>query len=175
MITNKFCFVEDDNLETDEVQKMKIDDGTSYLFANKQAHTKSQGRTESQMTFDMILAKETEGNNDAEPTQSKPVDFRSMTHHDLMSWVSQKVHSDEMTFEEGTAIALGFGRVPIGGYVGQSTGFDKGARIDFLDLAQRGIEFALSRSDRDGAERLQRALNIMNNYQGRDTGIHLKA
>lgn len=87
-------------------------------------------------------------------------EFTRMTRQELFDWMNGQILSGNMSLEESTPFLSMTVKVSVasGQTVDMATDTE---RIDFVDRARRGIAFALSHFDRENAERLQKALQIM--------------
>lgn len=91
-------------------------------------------------------------------------DFTSMTRQQLRDWTNDQIKSGSISFDDGTALALMSGRMPV---EGTSTGDEALAteKLDFIGLARDGIAGAQSRHDQKAVDRLQKALTMMGDRQ----------
>lgn len=85
-------------------------------------------------------------------------DFTCMTRRELFDWMNGQIRSGAMTLDESSPF-LGM-TVHIAAGSG-TAGLDDTVRVDFTDKARQGIDFLRTRADTSAAERLQRALDLM--------------
>jgi len=87
-------------------------------------------------------------------------EFTSMTRQELFDWMNGQILSGNLPLEESTPFLSMTVKVSVvsGQTVDMATDTE---RIDFVDRARQGIAFALFHFDRENAERLHKALQIM--------------
>ncbi|MAZ16434.1 MAG: hypothetical protein CL535_08915 [Ahrensia sp.] len=131
---------------------MKVDSGSDWMSINRAAANRAYDAGAS-AAFAAAMA-ETDGKSD---DASGRADFTSMTRQELRDWMNEEIRSGRMTVE----ISSPFITMTLQ-FDGFGTPTDlTGERVDFLDMARRGIEAAHYFNDPDGAERYQAALDIM--------------
>lgn len=87
-------------------------------------------------------------------------DFTGMTRQELFDWMNGQIVSGKMSLQESTPFLSM--TVKVSAVSGQSVDMATDTeRIDFIERARQGIAFSLSHFDRENAERLQHALQIM--------------
>lgn len=101
---------------------------------------------------------------------TKTADFTSMTRQELFDWMNASIRSGEMTLDESTPF-LGM-TLKMSALTGEPVDMATDSeRINFMDRARQGIEGALWFHDLDFAERLQTALDQMQQLQGQVLGL----
>ena len=131
---------------------MKVDSGSDWMSINRAAANRAYDAGAS-AAFAAAMAETGRSSGDG---ADRP-DFTSMTRQELRDWVNEEIRSGRMTVE----ISSPFITMTL-----QFDGFGIPAdltseRVDFLDMARRGIEAAHYFNDPEGAERYQAALDIM--------------
>ena len=110
----------------------------------------------------------------ASPTASEPTDFHNMTRQEMFDWMNGQLQNGKTSFEESGPF-LGM-TLKISATTGQPVDMATDTeRFNFVDKARNGIEFALSRYDYDGAERLREAINTMQLFQKQSMGVDFLA
>ncbi|MBX9455489.1 MAG: hypothetical protein KL863_05480 [Rhizobium sp.] len=139
---------------------MRVDAGTSVRFPVER-NDGSAGTTSS--GFSALLASEaTRSNAEASPTEP---DFSAMTRQDLFDWMNGEIRNGSMSLEE-SSVFLGM-TVKISASNGLPVDMATDAtRMDFALKAREGIAYCLSHYDPEGAERLQWALETMQQASG---------
>lgn len=93
-------------------------------------------------------------------SDSTQPDFTSMTSQELHDWTNDQLKSGKMSFDDGTALSLMSGKIPVEGPLIDHEMLTK-EKVNFIDLAQKGIAGAQSRGDQQAVARLQKALAVM--------------
>lgn len=102
------------------------------------------------------------------------VDFTDMTRQQLFDWMNSQIKSGKMSFEESSAF-LGM-TVTVSVDTGQTVGIsDDTTTLNFMDIAQQGIEGAKSRNDTVMLDLLEKAMTTMRREQGAVTGLDMTA
>lgn len=127
-------------------------------------HAKSTGNTTGQAdastSFAAILNTHTAPASPVDssaPKRVNPVDFTSMTRQEMYDWMNSQIRSGKMSFDDS--------RPFLGMTFKDSNMATDTTRIDFIEKARQGIEWAMSRNDQVMAERLGRALETMQRNQ----------
>jgi len=83
-----------------------------------------------------------------------------MTRKDLISWMNGQIRAGKMSLDESTPfVALGMS-IPANGNSLEDS-YAPSERLNFIEIANRGIEGALSRHDENEAKALQNVLDVM--------------
>jgi hypothetical protein len=91
---------------------------------------------------------------------AEKLDFKNMTRQQLRDWANSEFFAGRMTLEEsGMFMGLTI-KLPVAGEPEDDCPNDP-TRFNFMERTRAGIEGALWRHDRDGAERLRTALDQM--------------
>lgn len=98
---------------------------------------------------------------------SSSVDFTNMSRNQLKTWVNEQIKSGNMSFDQGTNLALMTGQVPMSGTsLTDSTDNDP---VNLVKIAQDGIAGAIARNDTASLKMLENALTTMEKYQNKTT------
>lgn len=144
------------NMDRDTTQKensaMKVDSGSDWMSINRAAAGRAHDAGAS-AAFAAAMA-ETGGKT---PNAAGRADFTAMTRDEMREWVNEEIRAGRMTVDVSS---------PFITMTLQFDGFGAPAdaaseRVDFLDMARRGIESAQYFNNPEGAERFQAALDIM--------------
>ncbi len=155
---------------------MKIGSSTSDLFAHRAQVTNLTSHADSSASFASVLAEKTQ--ETTENISSAPVkkyDFSNMTPQALHETMSALFQSGQVSFDE-TLSFLGLipspldkvnydGKVPTSYY----------QPVNFFAQIQERIEGALSRSEKQSAERLQQAADTLRRFQGSVAEVNVQA
>lgn len=93
----------------------------------------------------------------ATPTRSAP-DFTHMSRSDLFNWMNGEIRGGAMTLDESSAFLGMTIHIPVDGEAGGALDTQP---VDFVALAQGGVEGARARHDDAARIRLESALAIM--------------
>lgn len=141
---------------------MKIDTVANHQFISQRAKNTgyATGQTDVSASFAAILSARTTQVAPADsstPKDANQVDFTNMTRQETYDWMNSQLRNGNMSFEESKPF--------LGMTFGASDMKTDTTRINFIDKASQGIEWALSRNDQDMAERLRMAIETMHRYQ----------
>lgn len=131
---------------------MKVDNGSDWMSINRAAAVRAHDAGAS-AAFAAAMAETGERTGDV----AGRADFTSMTRQEMRDWVNGEIRAGRMTVDVSSPFITmtlqfdGFGEPA-------DTGNE---RVDFLDMARRGIEAAHYFHNPEGAERFQAALDIM--------------
>lgn len=93
-------------------------------------------------------------------SQAAKPDFSNMTRKEIFDWMNDQLSSGKMTLDEST-VYLGM-TIKIDAVTGIPVDMETDtSRYNFMDKAQQGLEGAIWRKDYALAERIQKALNTM--------------
>ena len=147
---------------------MKIDTVTNHQFISQRTKTTGHttGQADASASFTAIL--------DAHTTQAAPansgtpkgvnqVDFTNMTRQEMYDWMNGQIRNGNMSFADS--------RPFLGMTFKDSNMATDTTRIDFIEKARQGIEWALSRNDQVMAERLRMAIETMHRNQRQEITI----
>jgi hypothetical protein len=141
---------------------MKIESGSSSYWAQS-----SKNRTESTDVL-AALAPITGENRVTEKGQPDSLDgdldFSHMTRKELFDWMNNQIRSGEMSLDESSPfLAMTLKVKPSGEPVDMNTDPTK---LDFVDIAKRGVDTAESRGEFAVADRWRTAWNSLQQLQG---------
>ncbi|MBK1640415.1 hypothetical protein CKO12_00660 [Chromatium okenii] len=146
---------------------MNIDNNAIHALINRAQSTKSSARADESASFATALAENTqEANRNTTVKPLEKYDFSNMTPQALHETMSALFQSGQVSFDE-TLSFLGLipspldkvnydGKVPTSYY----------QPVNFFAQIQERIEGALSRSEKQSAERLQQAADTLRRIQG---------
>ncbi|MBS1188172.1 MAG: hypothetical protein H6R04_2190 [Burkholderiaceae bacterium] len=141
---------------------MRIDAGSNYYqtLVNQLSASKSLGSSAASVS-DASSAGQTAAASISLSSDSADVpDFTSMTRKDLIGWMNGQIRAGKMSLDESTPfVALGMS-IPVNGNSLEDS-YAPFERLNFIEIASRGLEGALSRHDDSGAKALQNALDMM--------------
>ncbi|HZW25005.1 MAG TPA: hypothetical protein VFF26_05950 [Gallionella sp.] len=151
---------------------MKIDTVAYHQFICQRAKNTGHatGQTDVSASFAAILSARTTQVAPADsstPKNVNQVDFTNMTRQETYDWMNSQLRNGNMSFEESKPF--------LGMTFGASDMATDTTRINFIDKASRGIEWALSRNDQDMAARLRMAIETMHNYQPQGISVDAHA
>jgi len=131
---------------------MKVDNGSDWMSINRAAAVRAHDAGAS-AAFAAAMAETGDKTADA----AGRADFTSMTRNEMRDWVNAEIRAGRMTVDVSS---------PFITMTLQFDGFGAPAdaateRVDFLDMACRGIEAAHYFNNPEGAERFRAALDIM--------------
>jgi hypothetical protein len=98
-------------------------------------------------------------------------DFSNMTRQQLRDWVNTEIRAGRMTLDESSPFVGMTIAIPVNGDTVAAERAISVDRVDFLALTRGGIDGARWRHDDQAAASLERALQIMQQYQGMPTGV----
>ncbi len=98
-------------------------------------------------------------------------DFSNMTRQQLRDWVNTEIKAGRMTLDESSPFVGMTIAIPVNGDTAAAERAISVDRVDFLALTRGGIDGARWRHDDQAAASLERALQIMQQYQGMPTGV----
>lgn len=149
---------------------MKIDAVANHQFISQRTKNTGHttGQTDASASFAAILSAQT---TRGAPDSSKPkdvnqVDFTNMTRQEMHDWMNDQI-PENMSFEES--------RPFLGMTFSASDMATDNTRINFIEKASRGIEWALSRNDQDMAAGLRMAIETMHRYQRQGISVDARA
>jgi hypothetical protein len=146
---------------------MNIENNVIQTLINRTQNTKSSARADESASFATALAENTqEANRNTTVKPLEKYDFSNMTPQALHETMSALFQSGQVSFDE-TLSFLGLipspldkvnydGKVPTSYY----------QPVNFFAQIQERIEGALSRSEKQSAERLQQAADTLRRIQG---------
>jgi len=144
------------NLDKDTTKQesriMKIDSGSDWISINRSAANRAHDAGAS-AAFAAAMAETGGKSGDA----AGRADFTAMTRQEMRDWMNEEIMAGRMTVEISSPFITM--TLQFDGF-GAATDLDR-ERVDFLDMARRGIESAHYFNDPDAAERYQAALDIM--------------
>lgn len=148
---------------------MTIESVARTQYAHQSAKAGASTAYAGSSSFAAILSAKTAQSDPVDPVTSQDgrrVDFTGMTRQELFDWMNEQLRTGKMTFEESTPfLAM---TVRISESTGQAVDMaTDDTRYNFMEKARSGLEGALWRNDKEQAERLERAIAIMNSYTGR--------
>lgn len=147
---------------------MKIDAGTSYLYASTTTPRPGQpANGAGQASFAASLAASTAATARSELTAARGgVDFTSMTRLEMREWVNEQIRSGKMSLDESLPFMWMTMKIPADGTGREVSVLNDAERINFVQRALDGIKGAFSRNDEATRKRLEFALNLMRKHQG---------
>lgn len=100
-------------------------------------------------------------------------DFTSMTRQEMFDWVNGQIRTGGMTVE--ASLPFRAMTMKVSADTGQSVDMaSDSTRINFVDKARLGVEFALANRDPETARRLRAAMDIMLGQQGQVFGARAR-
>jgi hypothetical protein len=146
---------------------MKIDTGTSTLYATQRAQSPAAGRANS-ASFAAVLSTTSK----PEASGVKQADFTSMTRQEMRDWTNDQIRSGQMSLDDGRPFMAMTMNIPVSG--GAVAG-NEAERVDFTQTARAGIAGALERNDQVTRKMLESAMTLMEQFQGQTIGIDTRA
>ncbi|RCL02115.1 MAG: hypothetical protein JSC188_000437 [Candidatus Tokpelaia sp. JSC188] len=146
---------------------MKIDGASSYSYMFNNKYTQENKASRQQTPFDTFMTED--GKRNEEPVKdSEKVDFTYMTKKELSDWMQGKNHSGRMSIEASTAFltATTSLRIDETGEVTLDEDDYNNKRYNFFDMIKEGKAFNLDYGNATGAENDQKALDLMERFQG---------
>jgi hypothetical protein len=175
------------DLSAIEGDAMRIDNEACHLYPNPCGQSAgSTSCSDDPTAFAALLAEKTEeatltaestdidqsefnkienNGTDADSAEVPKADFTRMTRQEIRDWVNDQIRSGQMSIQESAPfLAM---TIKISEATGEPVDVATDTtRLDYLEMARRGIEGALWRHDQEGAERLEKALDFMQRNQG---------
>lgn len=157
----------------ERVTTMRIDTGSSYLYANSRTQSPAAARN-SPASFSAVLTTAMAGTSTPAASGVKQADFTNMTRQEMRDWTKEQVHSGKMSLDESFPFMAMTMKIPVDGG-GEVPAANDGERFDFTQKARAGIDAALSRNDDVTRKMLESAMAIMQQVQGQAIGIDTRA
>ncbi len=152
---------------------MRIDAGTSYLYASQRTQATAAERNGAGSFSTALATSSTAKASDAGATQA---DFTSMTRQDMRDWVNGQIRSGKMSLDDSGPFMAMTMKIPVGGgNGGELSATSDGTRYDFTQRVRDGIQGALSRNDETTLKMLQSAMSIMQQNQSQTIGVDIRA
>jgi len=141
---------------------MKIESGSSSYWEKSSKH-----RTESAdilTALAPIAGEKRVSEKWQSEASSEDLDFSYMTRKELFDWMNNRIRSGDMSLEESSPfLAMTLKVKPSGEPVDMNTDPTK---LDFVDMARRGVDAAESRGEYAIADRWRTAWNSLQQLQG---------
>lgn len=151
---------------------MKIDNGASYLFAQRAQGMNSAARADGVSSFAATLAGKTQKTSNS-TVGIKQADFTNMNRQEMRDWTNEQIRSGQITLEEGFPFMAMTMKISVADGAEVAVAGDH-ERIDFTAKARQGIEGALLRNDPEAVKRLQTALDALLQHQGQTIGVDVR-
>ena len=147
---------------------MRIDAGTSYLYASQRPQATAADRSAATSVSAALTATQADS--------TKQTDFTSMTRQEMRDWVNTQIRSGEMSLDDSQPFMAMNMKIPVGGGLGGELAAESdGTRYDFTQKVRDGIQGALSRNDETTLKMLESAMQIIQRYQGQTIGVDVRA
>ena len=147
---------------------MRIDAGTSYLYARQRPQATAADRSAATSFSAALTATQADS--------TKQTDFTSMTRQEMRDWVNTQIRSGEMSLDDSRPFMAMSMKIPVGGGLGGELAAESdGTRYDFTQKVRDGIQGALSRNDETTLKMLESAMQIIQRYQGQTIGVDVRA
>lgn len=138
---------------------MKIGTESNRIFTARRDQESTAGSANSTTFSSALSAASTESSS------VKQVDFTSMTRKELFDWMNGQIRSGKISLDESTPFKAM--TVKISAATGQPVDIATDAtRLNFVEKALSGIEYAIANNDPDSVRRFQAAVEIMRTQQG---------
>lgn len=147
---------------------MRIDAGAGYVLPSQRVQSPAEG-VAGASSAPNTLRSEAPASGTA---GLKQVDFTNMTRQGLFDWMNAQIRSGEMSLDESSAFLGMTLKMPVGG---ATAGLDAQEKLDFMQLAQAGIDWARQRNETSQMQALQNAMRIMQHHQGDSIGVDVHA
>lgn len=137
---------------------MKIQSSATQFYTPQQTNPK---RFSTEGTFESALTKAEAIQTNNSASETKTVDFTSMTRMEMREWVNFQLSTGKMTLDESTP------------FVGMTIGAENdNTRINFIQKIKDGIEAAIWRKETKSQAMYEMALSIVERYQYQNTNIN---
>ena len=149
---------------------MRIGASSGYQVLNATGLGNAQARPVGKSVVDQPAAATEPAAAGSVPAGEQEIDFSNATRRELAAWLNQQVRSGRMTLKDSAgfmAMTLKYSHAT-GSQVDMAS---DDTRVNFMDRAQAGIDWSLSRFDHDGAERWRATLATMQKHQAGMTGM----
>ena len=143
---------------------MRIDAGTSYLYASQRPQATAADRSAATSVSAALTATQADS--------TKQTDFTSMTRQEMRDWVNTQIRSGEMSLDDSQPFMAMNMKIPVGGELAAES---DGTRYDFTQKVRDGIQGALSRNDETTLKMLEFAMQIIQRYQGQTISVDVRA
>lgn len=160
---------------------MKIDTNSSQIYAGRRSAA-ANARAGSSEAFSNSLAEAISADaattNHAAPAaqsaisqnkdgaDTQPTDFSRMTRKELFDWMNGQLRAGQMTFDQSIPFLGMTMQMPVGADGTTPVVINDNEQVDFLQLAQAGLEDARFRKDAITERLLTTAASIMQRHQG---------
>lgn len=146
---------------------MRVDAGTSYLYASQRPQASAADR--------LVATSFSAAPTAPQSGSTQQADFTHMTRQDMRDWVNAQIRSGEMSLDDSRSFMAMTMKMPVsGGLGGELAAESDGTRYDFTQKARDGIQGALSRNDEATLKMLESALSIMRRQQGQTIGVSVR-
>ena len=141
---------------------MKIETGSSSYWSQS---SKNRADGADVLTAVAPIASEKHVGEKGQPDSlDRDLDFSHMTRKELFDWMNNQIRSGEMSLEESSPfLAMTLKVKQSGEPVDMNTDSTK---LDFVDMAKRGVDAAESRGEYSVADRWRTAWNSLQQLQG---------
>lgn len=97
-----------------------------------------------------------------------------MTRQEMRDWLNDQIRSGKLPLDDSMPFMAMTLKIPAGGGGDLPVAGDD-MRYDFMQRARDGIDGARSRGDQAGWERLEKAMAVMQQYQGQISSVDVLA
>lgn len=146
---------------------MKISSNNYYTYINQETKKISENRQISKNFSDTLTATTASKKN----TGTAQIDFTKMSNIEMFNWMNNQVRNGEMSLDESFPFMAMTIRIPVSGNVTELTH----EKINFIEKIRDGIAGARSRNDENTLKMLEKAMAVIQRFQGRAIGVDAHA
>ncbi|MGE8546736.1 MAG: hypothetical protein ACN6OC_04760 [Alcaligenes sp.] len=146
---------------------MKISSNNCYTYINHESRKHSENSQINKGFSDALTATTASKKN----TGTTQIDFTKMSNIEMFNWMNNQIKNGEISLDKSFPFLAMTIRIPVSGNVTELTH----EKINFIEKIRDGIAGARSRNDENTLKMLEKAMAVIQRFQGQAIGVDAHA